>query len=435
MKWLTNLFHAADDAAAARGPTDDFWYSDIGYRAPAGMPVTAETAIQLSAVYDCQNVVTDPIATLPLKLFRRGPDGANVPVPEHPLADVLARRANNHQTACEFRGEMQWNLALYHNAYAEIRPGPRGAVDQLIPIHPDRVMVRRIGEEGIGYTVRLDDGRIRDFRDDQIWHLKTKPLSANRLTGRGKLETSRNLLSSALALQDYADRFFGNDTTSGGVIEVPEHFKTPEDAGRFIAAWRAQSAGAKRHRDRVLSHGATYKGTSQTNEQAQFNETAKLKAVEIARVWNVPPHKIGILDRATFSNIEQQALEFVIDTMMPWLVLWEQSIGHNLIVGDDVFFAEFNVAGLLRGDMKARFQSFGLGRQWGWLSVNDIRKLENMNPITGGDIYLQPVNMAPAGAGPMDGRRETDALAGIHPGANGSNAAGLMDDDHDGDIR
>lgn len=399
MGWLSRIFGGGfDEARGNYGAGDDHWFEPAGPMVAAGVAVTRQNALKVPAVLNCLSVLAEPLASLPLVLFRRDAAGNKQRLDNHPIATLLQKRPNDEQTAYEFRGQMMFDLALENNAYAEILPGPSGAVDQLIRLDPQRVRVERLptGERRWQYTDPVQ-GRQRFLTEGEIWHLKGLPLTADGLCGQPQIDSARETIGAAIAVQLYAARFFANGTKSGGVIEHPSQFKDKDSRNSFMGAWRRARSGQNAHRDAVLEFGMKYVKDTQTNDEAQFIETRKELALEIARIWNVPPHKIGILDRATFSNIEQQALEFVTDTLLPWLVLWEQAISRDLIIADGTFFAEFNVAGLLRGDLKTRYEAYAVARNWGWLSVNDIRRLENMNKIADGDVYLRPLNMVPAG--------------------------------------
>ena len=427
MDFFGQLFAAHGEDGVTRDPADDFWYGPVGLPGAAGMPVSAETMLQASAIFSCLNVLSRPLASLPFGVFRRQADGSKLRINNHPLAHILGGQASGRHTAYEFRGQMAWDLPLWRNAYAEIIPGPRGPIDQLVRLDPANVVLRKFPAGDIAFDV-VENGRMRRLREDQVWHLKAMPFTADGLLGRPVAETNRQLASAILGVQEYAARFFANDTKSGGVISIDKHFKTPEDREKYISAIRKQRAGSNRHRDLVLEFGAKYDRTAQTNDEAQFIQTKKESAVEVASIFNVPPHKIGILDKATFRNIEQQAIDFVTDSLLPHLVCWEQATARDLLPTGQNLFAEFNVLGLLRGDIKTRSQSYAIARNWGWLSVNDIRKLESMNSIgPDGDVYLQALNMAPAGApAEPSGQGGRDASTGAKKG-NGKDHAPLPD--------
>ena len=415
--WLKRM--AAADSTA-RDASDDFWYQDVGAMSAAGISVTEDTALTLPVVADCLGALADPVGTLPLKVFDRQPDGSKVSVAGAEIADVLTVQPNEEEDACQFRSQMQWDLGAHRNAYALITPGPRGAVDQLVRVPPSAMTVRRTQSGAVSYEV-LDGatGQRRAYRPDQVWHLKKSPLTRDGLRGRSILEdTGRETIGKALAVRDYGARFFKNDTRPSSVIEYPGTFKEADSKNNFVRAMKRAFGSGNRHSIAVLEHGMTWKQMSVDPEQAQFNETEKESYLDITRLWHMP-HKVGILDKATFSNIEQQSLEFVIDTLMPWLVLWETAINTRLIVNRPTWFAEFNVNGLLRGDIKTRYEAYAQGRNWGWLSVNDIRRLENMDPLPEGDQYLRPLNMAPADA-PFDTGAGQSQDSGRDNGMNGS---------------
>ncbi len=403
--FFSSIFASNNEPAHPRDPSDDFWYGAIGQAGAAGLAVTPETIEQIPEVYDCLNVISETVAWLPLGMFRRGLNGSKERAENHPIADILHHRANETETAIEFRMQMQWDFTLHHNAFAEILPGPRGAVDQLIRLEPQNVSWVTLGDGSGLFEYREQDGRARRIEREDMFHLKRSPLRPGGIFGKPKTETGREVLSRSLAIQDFAARYFQNNATPGGVVEMDQDFATEEDRKKFAQKWRKAFSGFNRHKTAVLLPHQKWKSVQATNEESQFIEAAKEVALQVARLFRMPPHKIGILDNATFSNIEQQSLEFVTDTMMQWLVAWEQAIRRDLILAPDQFFAEFNVGGLLRGDLKTRYEAYAQARNWGWLSVNEIRKLENMNAIPEGDVYLQPLNMVPAGTTQPDAQQ------------------------------
>lgn len=394
MGWFSRFF-AGDPQK--RDPSSDFWYGPVGAMTAAGMAVTPREALRIPAVVDALSAYALPIAHLPGKVFRRLKNGDKEPADDHPASRLLAAPADGW-SRFEWRGHLQWHLGLHSNAYCEIVPGPLGAIEQLRPLHPDLVSPEwRDG--AIWYRVS-ERGRQRWLRQDEILHLRWLPVSPDGLTGISRVDLDADTIGHALAVQDYGARFFRNDGQSGGIITHP-HKLGPEDRANLARAWGAARSGANAHKAAVLDGGATYDRATLDNQKSQFLETRKDLAIEIARLWNLPPHKIRSLDKASFSNIEQQSIEFVTDSMVPMVSLWEDKLNADIVgplsgMAAGEFFFEFNLDGLLRGDIKSRYEAFGIGRQWGWLSVNDIRRLDNMNSIAGGDVYLQPVNMVPA---------------------------------------
>lgn len=404
MGFLQRLAAAAGYEPMKRDANDPrFWGGDGGTYSSAGVTVTMDNAFQLDVTQACLEALAGAISSLPLMVFKRGEDNTREPANDHPLYTLLHDRPNNRQTSQEFRDELVRHLAYHRNFYAQIVPGSNDEpVGSLEIIHPKRVKEVTRGTDGrVTYRVSsLQNGQTDlTFRDDEIWHIRKAPLTENGLQGRPIYESSYEVFGRAIAVKQYGSRFFKNSGRSGGVLKHPGGFKTKEDKENFLEAWRSSGTGENAHKDRLLLFGVDYQAIDVQNDQAQFIETMREENSAICRLWNMPPHRAGILDKATFSNIEQQSIEFVVYTLAPWIEGIEQASERDLLVGDDQkqYFVEFNVAGLLRGDLAARYTAFAQARQWGWLSVNEIRALDNRNPIPNGDEYLRPMNMTPAG--------------------------------------
>jgi HK97 family phage portal protein len=387
---------AKGPSAPPRDPAIAEWFG--GAATASGVSVTPATALQISTVYACVRVLAESVAMLPLILYNRRPDGGKERDESHPLFEVLHDRPNAWQTSFEFREMMMGHLALRGNAYAEIVPGQTQVVAELLPLHPDRVIPFRAPDGRIAYKHQSERGPERVLLQDEMFHLRG--LSSDGVTGLSPIQLHRESLGLAVATQEHGARLFGNSARPDGVLTVPSVLDEEAEKA-LIAGWERRHRGsANAHRIDVLDGGMEWKQVGMTSEDAQFLETRKFQRGEIASIFRVPPHKIGDLERATFSNIEQQSIEFVTDTLMPWLVRWEQAISRDLFSPESrrTRFAEFLVAGLLRGDQASRFTAYATARQWGWLSANDIRRLETLNPIEGGDVYLSPTNMEPAPA-------------------------------------
>lgn len=380
-----------------RNANDPRWWGNYaGTMTTAGVHVSEERALQLPVVLNCLNVISQTVAALPLHIYERGPDGTRRRVDNHPLAGVLGQTPNDEHTAYEFFQWMVWQAAWQRNAFAEIVPGARGAVDQLRPLRQVKCE-RRNGQRVFIVT---EDGRQRLLLPEDVWHWKASPLDDDALCGRPVIKTSGESIGRALAVQQYGAAFFANSGISGGIIEAPS-FASREQQSEFLAAWREARTGSNAHRDALLHPGMKYHPNMVSNEAAQFIETEKEMAVQMARIWRMPPHKVGIMDRATFSNIESQAIEFVTDTIMPWLVMIEQAISRDLLVAPQRYYAQFNVNGLLRGDTKSRFEAYAQAIQSGWLSPNDVRRLENLDPVPGGETYFRNAALVPLDAPAM----------------------------------
>lgn len=398
---MWNPFRPRGQGSTPRDPLDDFWYAAIS-PAAYGMRVDGASALQLTTYFACVKVIAETISQLPLQTFSRDRNGDKRLEDQHPIYDLLQSSPNDEQTAIEWREQMAAWCVMRGTAMSEIVPGRRGAVDQLVPLFPDwaRVVsaVDNSGRSQYQIEYREPGAPMRRLLRDEVFILRALMVSPEcPVLGVDPLSASSRAIGAALAAQDYAGRFFQNDARPSGFIKHPGHFHSEDDRSVFRKAWDRAFSGVRRHGTAVLEHGMEYQSISVTPEQAQFLETRKHSDIDIARMMRVPPHKVGILDRATFSNIEHQALEFVTDTIMPWLIRWEQAIKKQLIVGRG-FFAEHNVDGLLRGDLESRYRAYMTGRQGGWLSVNEIRRRENLPRIpSGGDEYLNPLNMEPAG--------------------------------------
>ena len=294
---------------------------------------------------------------------------------------------------------LQAHLSLRGNAYARIVSANGAPVSALIPLHPDRVRpLPRPVNGRLAYEHWPLDGGREILLQEEILHLRGLSLAGDGVLGLSPIDSLREAVGLALAAETYGARFYRNDARPGIVVKHPGRL-SPEAATRLKASWNSQFAGAANaHRTAVLEEGMDVVPIGMTAEQAQFLETRKFQRGEIASIFGVPPHKIGDLERATFSNIEHQAIEVVTDTIRPWAVAWEQALTRDLFTAEmrRTHMVAFNLDGLLRGDIESRYRAYATGRQWGWLSANDVREREDMNRIEGGDLYLAPVNMTPA---------------------------------------
>lgn len=391
-----------------------------GGEAASGMVVTADTAMRATAVYACVQYLARSIAAMPLILYRRRADGGKERDHEHPLARVLHDQPNGWQTAFEFRAMLQAHLSLRGNAYARIVSANGVPVAALVPLHPDRVrpLPRRVNGR-LAYEHWPVEGGREILLQEEVLHLRGLSLSADGVLGLSPIDSLREAVGLALAAEAYGARFYRNNARPGVVIKHPGRL-SPEAAKRLKESWNSQYAGtANAHKTAVLEEGMELVPIGMTAEQAQFLETRKFQRSEIAALFGVPPHKIGDLERATFSNIEHQAIEVVTDTIRPWAVAWEQALTRDLFTDEmrRTHMVAFNLDGLLRGDIESRYRAYATGRQWGWLSANDVREREDMNRIDGGDLYLAPVNMTPA-------ERLAAAVADVAQGQPGKGQGG-----------
>ena len=380
-------------------------YSFFFGSSSAGKRVNERSAMQMTAVYSCVRILAEAVAGLPLHLYRYKEDGGKEKGIDHPLYLLLHDEPNPEMSSFVFRETLMTHLLLWGNAYAQIIRNGKGEVIALYPLMPDRMTVDRDrdGKLYYEYTVSTDDaptvkGTVVRLKPSDVLHIPG--LGFDGLVGYSPIAMAKNAIGMAIACEEYGAKFFANGAAPGGVLEHPGTIKDP---GRVRESWQSTFGGSgNANKIAVLEEGMKYTPIGISPEQAQFLETRKFQINEIARIFRVPPHMVGDLEKSSFSNIEQQSLEFVKYTLEPWLVRWEQSIQRTLFSPEEKksYFAKFNVEGLLRGDYASRMTGYATARQNGWMSANDIRELENMDRIPaedGGDLYLINGNMLPLG--------------------------------------
>ncbi len=367
----------------------------VGASSAAGIAVSPQLAMRASAVWGCVRIIAESMASLPLLLYKASPDGSRHRALGNPLYDILHRQPNAHQTAFEFIEQMTAIVLLYGDAVAEIRAGPRWPVDELLPINPERLQIEQVRSGALRYRILGMGQPDRVLLDDQVLHVRG--LSFGGLTGLSVIEYARESIGLALATERYGARFFGNDSRPGGILKHPAKL-SPEAAKRLKESWEAAHTGGNQHRVAVFEEGMEWQQVGIAPEDAQFLQTREFQVTDIARWFRVPLHMIQETSKSTSwgSGIEQLSLAFVQFTLLPWARRWEQAISRDLILAPQTYFAEFKLDALARGDLQSRYTAYSIGRNWGWLSANDIRQLENMNPVEGGDAYLVPLNMRDA---------------------------------------
>ena len=400
MGWIAQRLH---ERRMTLNELDEIMDRAIGGRpTAAGVPVSDQSALTLTAVFCAVRLLSETISSLPLFILQSQPNGDRQRLPTHPLYPVLHSQANPEQTAMEFRETLQGHLELRGNAYAEIVQDGGGRVRELWPLHPDRVRPVRLESGALVYEVRPPkSASLITLSADRMLHLRG--FGSNGITGYSTIALMAESVGLGLGAQEYAARFFGNDGSPGGVLETEKKLSDSAHS-RLKESWNLQHGGlSNRHRMAILEEGLKWHQVGVTPEDAQIIETRKFTVTEVARMFNVPPHKLKDLERSTFSNVEHQAIEYVVDAIRPRCVRWEQRLMSSLLSPQDRangIFIEHQVDGLLRGDFKTRMDGYAVGRNGGWLSANDIRRLENWNKIENGDIYLQPVNYVEAGKEP-----------------------------------
>ena len=376
-------------------PKNSFWSSPYSFffgASSSGKAVNEKTALQTTAVYACVRILAETIASLPLHTYRYS-TGGKEKAQDHPLYYLLHSEPNPEMTSFVFRETLMGHLLLWGNAYAQIIRDGRGRVLGLYPLLPSKMLVNRT-DQGILFYQYEKDGRTYFLPNTEVLHIPG--LGFDGLVGYSPIAMAKNAIGMAIATEEYGAKFFANGASPGGVLEHPGVVKDP---GKIRESWNAVYQGSgNAHRVAVLEEGMKFQPIGIPPEQAQFLETRKYQLNEIARIFRIPPHMIGDLEKSSFSNIEQQSLEFVMYTLDPWVIRWEQAISRVLFSDSEKrqYFVKFNVDGLLRGDYQSRMNGYAVGRQNGWLSANDIRELENLNRISpelGGDLYLINGNM------------------------------------------
>ena len=375
----------------------DAGYSFLFGRTTSGKPVNERTAMQTTAVYACVRILAEAIASLPVHVYEYQNDGGKKLVHDHPLYYLLHDEPNPEMTSFVFRETLMSHLLIWGNAYAQIIRDGAGRVLGLYPLLPDKMDVQRDDRGNIYYVYSRNSDENPMFKEYGNIKLKAEDvlhipgLGFDGLIGYSPIAMAKNAVGMTLACEEYGASFFANGANPGGVLEHPGVLKDPS---KVRESWNSVYRGVNNaHKIAVLEEGMKYQQIGIPPEEAQFLETRKFQINEIARLYRIPPHMVGDLDKSSFSNIEQQSLEFVKYTLDPWVIRWEQSLQRSLLLPGEKgkYFIKLNVDGLLRGDYQSRMNGYAVGRQNGWFSANDIREMENMNPIPdeeGGNLYL-----------------------------------------------
>ena len=375
----------------------DAGYSFLFGRTTSGKPVNERTAMQTTAVYACDRILAEAVASLPLHVYEYQDDGGKKLVHDHPLYYLLHDEPNPEMTSFVFRETLMSHLLIWGNAYAQIIRDGAGRVLGLYPLLPDKMDVQRDDKGNIYYVYSRNSDENPMFKEYGNIRLKAEDvlhipgLGFDGLIGYSPIAMAKNAVGMTLACEEYGASFFANGANPGGVLEHPGVLKDPS---KVRESWNSVYRGVSNaHKIAVLEEGMKYQQIGIPPEEAQFLETRKFQINEIARLYRIPPHMVGDLDKSSFSNIEQQSLEFVKYTLDPWVIRWEQSLQRSLLLPGEKgkYFIKLNVDGLLRGDYQSRMNGYAVGRQNGWFSANDIREMENMNPIPdeeGGNLYL-----------------------------------------------
>jgi len=387
-------------------PLDDRWYTNsLAPETKAGTQIDESSALAIPAVWACIRVIAETVASLPVHLYERLERGKNRAA-GHPLYPLLHDKPNPEMSAMVFREAMTAHILSWGNCFAEKELDRMNRVKALWPIGPHRVTVYRQKDSGeIYYEVRLENNvGTKILSKNQMFHVPG--LSFNGLYGYSPVTKFRESLGLTAATEEFGARYFGQGTHPGIVVSHPGRLSPEASKNLRESLLNAYSGLGQTHRLMLLEDGMKPEKIGIPPEESQFLQTRQFQLTEICRIFRVPPHMIYELSKATYSNIEHQSLEFVIHTLRPWLVRFEQAYNLQLLSDSERrrFFWEHLVDGLLRGDLKTRYEAYAIARNWGWFSANDICELENRNPLPDGkgDIYLVPLNMMEAGSEPPE---------------------------------
>jgi HK97 family phage portal protein len=372
-----------------------FDYESGGYggggRNPSGVKVDAETALRSTVVLACIRVLSTSVAGLPLHLYRRLPGGGKEVARERPLYRLLHSQPNSWQTSFEWREQLMLHLLSHSEAYSE-KVYTSGQLSELVPLHPSRMKPERIENGRLRYKYREDSGGTTTYAQDAI--LVVRGMSDDGVNGMSMVELSRDAIGLARACEIHGATFFGNGARPG-VILTTDQVLSPEAAESTRNQWeRVHGGGPQRaHRAAVLQGGLKVNELGGNNQESQFLEARRFQVEEICRIYGVPPHLVGDLSRSSFSNIEQQSLDFLTNGLTPWLRRIESAITRDLLDGDDEYFAEFDTRGVLRADAAGRAAFYQSLWNMGVASVNELRSWENLNPVDGGEVRFVQLNM------------------------------------------
>jgi HK97 family phage portal protein len=370
-----------------------------GGASASGIVVNPQTAMQSAAVYSCIKVLSESIGMLPMNIYQRGKDNSSLTLlRDHPLFSLLHDQPNDFQTSVEFWEMLVLSLNLRGNAFAYVNRASSGRVVELLPLHPDMVRVEMKSGFELVYQITMPDGSFKSFGPGEIFHIRG--LTLNGWLGISPIAYARESIGLALATEKFGGQLFRNGAKMGGVLEHPGKL-SEESYKRIKSSFDDATSGENAHKTALLEEGMKFSKITMTADDSQFLDTRKYQRSEIAAIYRVPPHMIGDLEKATFSNIEQQSLEFVNYSLMPWLVRIEKAIKRDLMSPKErqSITAKFNVSGLLRGDATARASLYHNGILDGWMTRNEARALESdtgnvFNPLEGLDLPLMPLNMS-----------------------------------------
>ena len=361
-----------------------------GASTDSGVSVTPDTALTYSAVYAAVRCIAESVSSLPLNYYERLPAGGKMHAKANPLHHLLHDEPNPEMTSLQWREASMAHLLLHGNSYTEIVRDLEGNAVELWPIDPTMVAPKRTDSGELYYELNRGKNFITA---NNMLHIPG--LSFDGISGVSPITLARQSLGLSMAIEQFGAGYFGRGARPGGVLTFPGQL-SPEARQNLRRSFEELHAGgANSHRVALLEAGLKWEAIGVPPDDSQFLQSREFQIIEVARWFNLPPNKLKDLSKTSYNSLEQMEISFVVDTLRPWLVRWEQQLNRKLIRPKDrgSYFFEHNVDGMLRGDQASRYTAYSVGRNWGWLSVNEIREKENMNPIDGGDVYMQPMNM------------------------------------------
>lgn len=384
------------ETSTLRSPATWFMEAMFGQReSSSGVRVSESTAMGLSAYYCGINMIAGTVASLPLNVYKTNGRQRDVWM-QHPAHYLLHTEPNPEMTAMSMRQSMILHAISHGNAYAEIIWDDRGNPKALWLIPPHLCTPRRDDTGQLWYEVRPWDKELRYLKPEDVLHVPG--LGYDGVMGYGLLQLARESIGLNAAQDQYAAKFFRNGGNISGVIETDKVLNDGQFTRLKSEIANKLSGLSNAHRIAILENGMKFNPMNPTHQEAQLIEARRFTVEEWARWLNIPPHKLREMTHATFSNIEHQNIEWVVDTIRPWLVRFEQEFNRKLFRKQSIFYTKHTVEGLLRGDLASRYAAYAIARTWGWMSANDVLELEDRNPLPGklGDMYLVPLNMTPA---------------------------------------
>lgn len=403
------FFNPAKADAGDRSPWGGFFFNPVGMATSSGARISGDGALALTAAWSSVKNISEDFAKLPFRLFKPRANGGKDQITDHWLYRLFAKAPNDWQTPFEWREMLEGHLLLRGNAFNQIIEDGQGGIAQFIPMHPDRVKMELLDNGSFRYRFRRLDGSEVILARDQVWHIRG--LSSDGYMGYNPVQVQRQMLGVAMSRQEYAGRFFANDAKpTGGWLEFPGKFADAAAKLAFRESWKKAQGGKNGGSMAVLDQGMKYHEIGFNNKDSQFIEASGMSVVEVARMFRIPPHKIGELSRATFSNIEQQNIEYATDCINSWCERWESSIQNALLGPESDLEVDFDISNMTRGDTAARAAYINMGVINGTLLRNEAREMEGRNPIEGLDKPLVPLNMATIDAdGDIDQPESPDA--------------------------